>query len=106
MSKKFTKEEKEKIEEEERLRFETRSKLEESKSDNEFSFLTTLLLCLFLGPLGAHRFYVGKTITGTTIMVLSLTFFGLLVSIPWTLLDLILIISQRFSDHKGRFVKR
>ena len=25
------------------------------------SFITALLLCLFLGGIGAHRFYVGKT---------------------------------------------
>ena len=34
----------------------------ENKSEKDW--LVTLLLCLFLGGIGAHRFYVGKIGTG------------------------------------------
>ncbi len=63
-----------------------------------YSRLAALLFCFFLGPLGAHRFYVGKT--GTAILML-LTLGGLGI---WVLVDLILIVSGSFFDSKRRRV--
>lgn len=58
-------------------------------------WLIVLLLCLFLGGVGAHRFYVGKI--GTAIlMILTLGGFGI-----WSLIDLILIIMGKFTDAQG-----
>ena len=59
---------------------------------------TTLLLAVFLGVFGAHRFYVGKTGTGV-LMAITLGGFGL-----WWLYDIILIASQSFRDADGRIV--
>lgn len=53
-------------------------------------------LCLFLGGLGAHRFYVGKA--GTGIIYL---FSGALFGIGW-LIDLILILVGGFHDRAGQ----
>ena len=47
------------------------------------SFVATLILCILLGGLGVHRFYVGKVGTGI-IMLLSLGGLGI-----WQLLDII-----------------
>ena len=63
------------------------------KSDKDW--LTTLLLCLFLGGLGIHRFYVGKTGTGI-LQLITLGGCGI-----WTLIDLIMIITGSFTDKNG-----
>ncbi len=56
------------------------------------SKITALLLCIFLGGLGAHRFYVGKIWTGILYL-----FTGGLFCIGW-IVDIVLIISGKFKD--------
>jgi TM2 domain-containing membrane protein YozV len=63
------------------------------------SFTTTLLLCILLGGLGAHRFYLGKTGTGIA-MILTLGGFGI-----WAFIDLIVIVTQGFTDSDGLKIK-
>jgi TM2 domain-containing membrane protein YozV len=62
------------------------------------SRLAALLLCVFLGYLGIHRFYVGKVGTGI-IWLLTGGFFGI-----GYIVDLILIIVGSFTDQSGLFV--
>lgn len=69
-----------------------------SSITSQKSAATTLLLCLFLGPLGIHRFYVGKT--GTAILMLF-TAGGLGI---WALIDLILIANCQFTDSQGHLL--
>ena len=61
------------------------------------SRLAALLLCFFLGWLGAHRFYVGKIGTGLLIPLTLGGVFGI-----WVLVDLIFIICGTFRDKQDR----
>ena len=67
------------------------------KSDKEW--LITLLLSLFLGTLGVHRFYVGKIGTGI-LQVLTLGGCGI-----WALIDIIMIATGNFKDKDGYEIK-
>lgn len=66
------------------------------------SWLVTLLLCLFLGVIGGHRFYAGKIGTGIIMLLLCAT--G--ISAIWALIDLIMIILSKFTDKQGRPIQR
>ena len=63
------------------------------------SRLATFLLAFFLGCLGVHRFYVGKTGTGI-LMLLTLGGLGI-----WALIDWIVILCGDFTDSENKKIK-
>ena len=60
------------------------------------SKLTAILLCLFLGSLGIHRFYLGYTLIG---VIQLLTFGGVLI---WVIVDLIRLITGSLKDSERK----
>ena len=73
------------------------SKVEGSQQSNKW--LIVLLLCFFLGGLGVHRFYVGKTATGVA-QLLTCGGCGI-----WLLVDFIMILLGNFTDSEGNVIK-
>lgn len=79
------------------------------------SKLVALLLCFFLGTLGLHRIYIGRTQGGLLMLVLTVvgwitTGLGiggaltLAVSI-WALVDLVCLCIGKLTDAQGRPLK-
>ncbi len=66
------------------------------KSDR--SKVAALLLCIFLGWLGVHRFYVGKIGTGI-IWLLTCGVFGIGV-----IIDIVNIALDKFTDKQGNIL--
>lgn len=62
---------------------------------SEKDWLVTLLLCLFLGVIGAHRFYTGKIGTGI-LQLITLGGCGI-----WAIIDLIMVLTGKFTDKDG-----
>lgn len=69
-------------------------------SGEQKDWLTTLLLCVFLGALGVHRFYTGHTGIGIA-QLFTLGGCGI-----WALVDLIMIITGSFRDAAGQPLRK
>ena len=67
---------------------------------SEKDWLVTLLLCLFCGGIGVHRYYVGKIGTGI-LYTLTLGLFGI-----GYLVDLIMIVTGKFTDKNGNCIQK
>lgn len=65
------------------------------KDVERFDWLTTTLLCFFLGTLGIHSFYTKKTGIGV-FQLLTLGGCGI-----WALIDFITILTGSFTDGNG-----
>jgi len=60
------------------------------------SWMTTLILALFAGTLGVHRFYTGHMLFGA-LQLITCGGFGI-----WTLVDIIFIVTGKYTDAQGR----
>ena len=68
--------------------------------EGEKSWLVTLLLCIFLGYLGVHRFYTGHIAIGV-VQLITVGGCGI-----WTLIDFILIVCDKFKTADGKSLQK
>jgi TM2 domain-containing membrane protein YozV len=73
--------------------------------DNDRNKIVAALLAFFFGPLGLHRFYLGRTGSGIAMLVLSMTVAGLLVSVPWALIDAIRYLTMSNREFAERYAR-
>ncbi|MDD9158407.1 TM2 domain-containing protein [Aliivibrio sp. S4TY2] len=69
------------------------------KTDTNSNWIVAVLLCFFLGFIGAHRFYTGRIGLGIA-QLLTLGGLGL-----WTLIDFILLLCGKLKDSEGNYIK-
>ncbi|RAP76971.1 TM2 domain-containing protein [Paenibacillus montanisoli] len=55
------------------------------------NMLVAYILWFFLGSFGAHRFYMKKTGTAVTQLILTITIIGCIVTAVWVLIDAFLL---------------
>jgi hypothetical protein len=67
-----------------------------SSSEDGYDWLTTLLLCFFVGVFGIHNFYTKKT-TIAVIQLFTLGGCGI-----WVLVDFIMILLGSYRDGQGK----
>ena len=70
-----------------------------SVETGDYSFTTTAVLSMLFGHLGIHRFYTGRVWTGGLCLI---TGGGVLI---WSTIDIIRILSNKYTDHKGKRLK-
>ncbi len=78
-----------------------------------------VILCFFLGTLGAHRFYCDRTTSAITMVLLTIfawvlvfTIVGLLIAwilfgivSIWVFVDLVILLLAKFKDSDGNILK-
>jgi len=64
------------------------------------------VIAFLLGPLGIHRFYLGRNGSGIVMLLLTCTLVGLLISAPWALIDMIRYLIMSDEDFAERYARK
>ncbi len=63
------------------------------------------LPCL-AGVCGLHRFYLGRTGSAITMLVLSCTVVGLLLTVPWSIVDMVRYLMMTNGEFSERYPRK
>lgn len=75
-------------------------------NESDKSRVVTAILAWFLGMLGIHNFYVGRTGNAIAQLILTVTVIGAFVSAVWVLVDFICILCGSYKDGEGRVIRK
>lgn len=81
------------------------SKIKPDDPAYEKKFWPAMLLCLFFGILGLHRFYTGYGREGRFFLLCGFTGIGAIVTGLWALIDLVMILGRFYTTPNGRPLK-
>lgn len=68
--------------------------------------IVAAVLAFFLGTLGIHRFYLGRTGSGIVMLVMTITVVGMLVTAPWAFIDMIRYLVMPEREFAARYARR
>ncbi|HEX9955388.1 MAG TPA: TM2 domain-containing protein [Allosphingosinicella sp.] len=73
---------------------------------NDRNRIVAALLAFFLGPLGIHRFYLGRTGSAIVMLVLTCTLIGIIVTGIWAFVDFIRYLLMSDREFAERYKRR
>ncbi len=73
--------------------------------ENDRNKHVAAILAFFLGPLGIHRFYLGRTGSGIAMFALSCTVVGLIISAPWAFIDMVRYLLMSDREFAARYAR-
>ena len=70
---------------------------------NDRNKYVAAVIAFLVGTLGIHRFYLGRTGSGIAMLVLTCTLVGLLITVPWALIDMIRYMVMSDEEFAARY---
>ncbi len=67
--------------------------------------MVAAILAFLLGPLGIHRFYLGRTGSAVLMLLLSCTVIGLILTVPWAFVDMIRYLIMPDREFEKRYLQ-
>ena len=64
------------------------------------------LIAFLLGPLGIHRFYLGRKGSAIAMLVLTCTVVGLVISVPWAFIDMVRYLIMSEEEFAERYARK
>ena len=72
---------------------------------NDRNKYVAAVIAFLLGPLGIHRFYLGRIGSGVAMLVLTFTIVGLIVSLRWAIIDMIRYLVMPDREFEARYAR-
>jgi TM2 domain-containing membrane protein YozV len=63
------------------------------------------LIAFLIGPLGIHRFYLGRNGSAVAMLLLSFTVIGLVLTVPWALIDMVRYLAMSDREFEARYAR-